>query len=206
MSIGTALRGIPVVGPAITGPRLADAYDTHEEERRAYAKKLQEQAGTYSPEEAARYETAMSAPVDDAFSKAARGAAMAYGARGAPAPVASATMAGAAGQRGQIMQRVQQQAQDSARSALRQRTLDQYGAETGSWKQNNEGAMTAAQLAQAEDQATWDALIALGQEGIQSSKALDRERRREGRRAEYDDYLKRYKWASDVFDNPDNFG
>lgn len=207
MSLGDALGGLPIIGPTIVGPKLADGYNTHAAERMKYAQKLREQAGKYDPAEEARYQGAMEAPVNDAFSRAARGAAQQYAARGMSAsPVAAATQAGAAGERGQVMQRVQTQAQDAARASLRQRTLDQYGAETGSWRQDNAASLADAQANQAENQAAWDALVGLGQEGISSSRALQRERDRYARRQDYYDYLNRYNWASGIFDNPDNFG
>jgi hypothetical protein len=177
---GDIVRGIPGAAP----PTTADKYDTHAKEREEYARRLREQAGKYDPAEFENYNTAMRQPVDEAFQRTAAGAAAAYGSRGLSAsPVAGGTMAGFAGKQGVETGRIQAQAAESARKALRGRTLDQYGALTDSWGDANRGAVDRAAIAAKEDEAMWNAIMALGQETIQSGKTLERERERDRRRA-----------------------
>lgn len=187
-SLKGSVQNIPLIGgwldKTISPTPLADAYDTHEAERKKYADLLRQNAGQSDPAEKARYQSEMQAPVDQAFQKASAGAAQSYAARGlSSSPVAGGAQAGAAGQYGNLSARIQTQAAESARKALRQRTLDPYGVATDSWRRRGDLEMQKAALAAQQDMANWDALNQLGSEAIRSEKALARERERERRRA-----------------------
>lgn len=140
----------------------AGAYDTHNDERFETADRIRTE-GYEDPRLAEDYRRRMNAPVDEAFARAIAGLQAAYGARG----LGGTPMAGgndAALRAAAARASNSRTANEGARGAKRQRTLDRYRAIAGTWRDANEAAVANATGDAAEMQTMLQALSLMASE------------------------------------------